>query len=151
MRARHIQVSLVQCHPLAATRKSRSLRVFLSVIALSIPMLGCSGGTADSGLEGTSVAAGKPVPAAIQIYTRASTVPGGGADYDARGYGQLVGSVTSDNAGHFKVTLAPGDYVVSATAPNASGRSAAPTYATVQPHLFAPVTVGVDNPTLMNP
>jgi hypothetical protein len=144
-------MGVVQFPPLAPTRKIRSIAVFLSVIALSIPMLGCNGGTADSGLEGTSVAAGKPVPAAIQIYTRASMVPGGGADYDARGYGKLVGSVTSDNAGHFKLTLAPGDYVVSATAPNASGRSAAPTYATVQPHVFAAVTVGVDNPTLMNP
>jgi hypothetical protein len=144
-------VGFVKCHPLAPSRKIHSLGLSLSVIALSILMLGCNGGTADSGLEGTSVAAGKPVPAAIQIYTRASTVPGGGADYDARGYGQMVGSVTSDNAGHFKLTLAPGDYVLSATAPNSSGRSAAPTYATVRPHAFAHVTVGVDNPTLTNP
>ncbi len=64
--------------PAGASPKSRSLRVFLSVIALSIPILGCRGGAADSGLEGTSVAAGKPGPAAIQIYTRASRGPGGG-------------------------------------------------------------------------
>jgi hypothetical protein len=143
-------MGFAKCHKLAPTRKTRTLGVSLSVIALSILMLGCNGGTADSGLEGTSVAAGKPVQAAIQIYTRASTVPGGGADYDARGYGQLVGSTTSDGAGHFKLTLAPGDYVVSATSANTSGRSAAPTYATVRPHVFARVTVAVD-PTLPNP
>jgi hypothetical protein len=146
MRARHIKVGL-----LAPTQKIRSLGRFLSVMSVGILMLGCNGGMADSGLEGTSVAAGKPVPAAIQIYTRASAVPGGGADYDARGYGQLVGSVTSDKAGHFKLTLAPGDYVVSATSLSTNGRSAAPTYAKVPAHVFAHVTVRVDSPTLMNP
>jgi hypothetical protein len=89
------------------------------------------------------MAAGKPAQAAIQIYTRAARVPGGGADNDGAPYSQLVASLTSDKLGNFRVGLPAGDYVVSAMGVASGGRSTKPTYATVRLHTFTHVTVQV--------
>jgi hypothetical protein len=145
-RVRHTDVTLMYSGRRTPPRKL--VRCALAVIGLfsaGIAMIGCqSADTRDSGLTGMSVAAGKPVQATVQIYTRASVVPGGGADYDALGYGRLETSLTSDNQGKFRVTLAPGEYVVSATPISTNGRSVKPTYATVRPHRLTDITVPVD-------
>jgi hypothetical protein len=130
----------------------RSTLAVIGLFSTAIAMIGCqSADTRDSGLTGTSIAAGIPVQATVRIYTRASAVPGGGADYDALGYGRLETSLTSDNQGRFRVTLAPGDYVVSATPISSSGRSAKPTYTTVRPHTLTAITVPLDGGTTAQP
>ncbi len=120
--------------------KLRRLWPAVALVVITASMAACeTADTRESGLVGTSLMAGKPAQASIQIYTRASIVPGGGADHDGTPYSRLVGSLKSDRLGKFRVALPAGDYVISAVAVSNSGRSATPSYATVRTHAYTQV------------
>lgn len=106
-------------------------------------------GWGSTGLDGTSLKEGKPMPAVIQIYTRAAAVPGGGADYSTMGYSRRIRTLSSDKLGHFRLALPPGDYAGSATATDSSA-SLTPTYAVVHSLGFTHVTVTI-NMAQLNP